>query len=568
MIRLATILSRMFARRPQLIIACCLVCLSTTTAAAQIETLVAESCISCHDESTDTGLNLDQLNSISTIEKTSRLGSESTTESAQARCRRRAKFAPKAATQKKSLAQIENALKTHSKKSQRENGRASIRRLTRTEYEYSLHDLLGIHTELARLLPEENESGYDTVAENQGVSLVHAKSWLSAAEAAIDSAINLGAKPDDEAEVFEMLKLDSVQKHFSQKSSETVVLDRDKDGIIIYDSSSTWLYSLHKSGVEHSGEYRIEARAETVRSETPIVLAFFAGNYSRGQSRILNYFDVVPGEKLSVDFETMLRRGEYIFPQAFELTQPEDGSNVWAVGAKDYQGSGLKLKWVSLTGPLHNSWPPVSATNLLPGVEFKKLKHTRWVNNKHIHYEIVPPTKDPLGTIRKGIVKLASRAFRRPLQPGEVDEHLKLAQAALDDGASFEDASRLAARSVLCSPNFLFLSGDPGELDDLSLASRLSYFLWKSIPDSELLKTAHQKTLGDSKTLAKQTDRMLDDPRSQRFVADFLGQWLELRRIDATVPDSSLYPEYDLILRDAMLQETESLLRRTDSQRS
>lgn len=548
----------MFASRLKQLLALLLVLLTAETLSAQIPNLISESCIECHNDSTDTGLVLDGLNfqlddrkNFATWEQVyDRVQSGEMPPSSEER--------PKDASRSAALAHIGRLLTEHNKTAQREQGRATVRRLTRTEYEYSIHDLLGIHTELARMLPAENESGYDTVAENQGISPLHAMAWLAAAEAAIDSAINLGVKPDDEAEVFEMLQLDSVKEHFAKKNGQTLVLGREKDGIVIYDSDSTWLYSLRKSGVEHSGEYQIQALAETHRSETPIVLAFFAGNYSRGQSRILGYFDVLPGKQTRLDFEAMLRRGEYIFPQAFELNRPKNGDNVWAIGANNYQGAGLKLSWISLAGPLHNTWPPISATHLLPGVKFKKRKPTHWVNNRRIDYEIVPPKKNRLDTIRHGIVKLGSRAFRRPLHQGEADEYLQIAQASLDEGASFEAASRLAARSVLCSPNFLFLSSDPGKLDDFALASRLSYFLWKSIPDSELLKVANRGELADAKVLETQVDRMLEDPRARRFVSDFLGQWLELRRIDATSPDLNRYPEYDLILRRAMLQETEA----------
>lgn len=545
-------------RKRIILVAILLSCCASKQSVAQVSALVRESCIRCHDASTDNGLNLDDLKFDLKDEKTFAIWERIYDRIKSGEMPPEGEPRPAKRTKNLALSQIHHALENRSEESQRRNGRSTVRRLTRKEYEYSIHDLLGIQTELARLLPEENESGYDTVASNQGISQLHAQAWLAAADAAIDSAINLGIKPDDEPEIFEMRKLDSVKDHFAKKGTETIILGKEDDGIVIYDSKSTWLYSLRKAGVEHAGVYRIKAQAETIRSKTPIVLAFFAGNYSRGQSRILSYVDVVPDKPLDVDFETNLRRGEYIFPQAFELTKPKDNANVWNVGAKKYTGAGLKLKWVSLDGPLHNSWPPISASNLLPGVKFKKLEHRQWVNDKHIHFGIIPPKNDPLSTIRKGIVKLASRAFRRPLEPGEADQLLKIADQALKEGATFEEASRIAARSVLCSPNFLFHSGDPGELDDFSLASRLSYFFWKSIPDSQLLKIANKGQLTDDTVLRKQVDRMLDDPRSKRFFADFIDQWLELRRIDATIPDSALYPEYDLILRQSMMQESEA----------
>ena len=102
-------------------------------------------------------------------------------------------------------------------------------------------------------------------------------------------------KPDDTPERFELLKLDSVKEHFAQKGDDAhVILGKEDDGIVIFDSSSTYLYSLRKAGMEHSGVYRIRAEGETFQSKTPVVVAIFAGNYTRGQSRLLGYWDAVP----------------------------------------------------------------------------------------------------------------------------------------------------------------------------------------------------------------------------------------------------------------------------------
>ncbi len=100
-------------------------------------------------------------------------------------------------------------------------------------------------------------------------------------------------------------------------------------------------------------------------------------------------------------------------------------------------------------------------------------------------------------------------------------------------------------------------AGQPGDLDSFSLASRLSYFLWKSLPDAELLDSAYIRALNTDVELARQVDRMLEDPRSQRFINDFVGQWLRLHKINATSPDAKLYPEFDELLGDAIPQETQ-----------
>ena len=112
-------------------------------------------------------------------------------------------------------------------------------------------------------------------------------------------------------------------------------------------------------------------------------------------------------------------------------------------------------------------------------------------------------------------------------------------------------------KGILISPEFLFLRERPGRLDAFALASRLSYFLWSTMPDEELLKLAANKTLNDPKVLRRQVERLLKHPRASAFVENFVGQWLGLREIDATEPSHRLYPEYDHLLKVSMIREAE-----------
>ncbi|MDB6007354.1 MAG: hypothetical protein JWR15_4341, partial [Prosthecobacter sp.] len=128
----------------------------------------------------------------------------------------------------------------------------------------------------------------------------------------------------------------------------------------------------------------------------------------------------------------------------------------------------------------------------------------------------------------------------------------------LTAGRSFEDAMRVGLRGLLTSPEFLLLEERPGKLDDYALASRLSYFLWSSMPDEELLKLAASKELTKPAVLKAQTERLLKSPKAQAFTKNFVGQWLELRKIDATTPDKKLYPEFDQLLQLGMVSETEA----------
>lgn len=155
------------------------------------------------------------------------------------------------------------------------------------------------------------------------------------------------------------------------------------------------------------------------------------------------------------------------------------------------------------------------------------------------------------------------RAYRRTLSDAEVAELVALAKSATDAGDSLEQGIRLMLQAMLVSPHFLFrverdpdpASTTPHALSDFELASRLSYFLWSSMPDDTLLDLAEQGTLSDPATLRAQVERMLGDERAQALIENFAGQWLHLREIDEHVPDYNFFPDFDEPLRGSMAAE-------------
>jgi hypothetical protein len=143
------------------------------------------------------------------------------------------------------------------------------------------------------------------------------------------------------------------------------------------------------------------------------------------------------------------------------------------------------------------------------------------------------------------------------LTDDDVRPFIGVVEAQLAEKHSFEQAIRVGLAAVLVSPEFLFLREEPGALDDFALASRLSYFLWSTMPDQELLTLAEQRKLGQPDTLRVQVERMLNDPKATALTENFVGQWLGLRDIDFTLPSHILYPEFDDMLKVSMLRETE-----------
>ncbi|MEM1070917.1 MAG: DUF1592 domain-containing protein, partial [Planctomycetota bacterium] len=166
-------------------------------------------------------------------------------------------------------------------------------------------------------------------------------------------------------------------------------------------------------------------------------------------------------------------------------------------------------------------------------------------------------------------------AFRRPVEDAEADRYVRFVHDWLDRGVSFESAMRTGYKAIFTSPHFLFHQSSLSDeatskqsladtkrdrsskalIHDFALAERLAFFLWCSTPDEELLRLAKEERLSQPEVLRKQAERLLADQRSQRFVKDFLGQWLDLHQIDFTSPDTQLYPEYDAVLRTSMLEE-------------
>jgi hypothetical protein len=171
---------------------------------------------------------------------------------------------------------------------------------------------------------------------------------------------------------------------------------------------------------------------------------------------------------------------------------------------------------------------------------------------------------------RRILSTLARRAYRRPVTDAEVDTLVGFFNAGRSKG--FDAGIELALERILTDPNFLFrVERDPAtvapgaayRISDLSLASRLSFFLWSSVPDDQLLDLAVRGKLHEPATLAQQVQRMVADPRASALVENFAGQWLQLRNIEGVAPNDRTFPEFDELLRRSMRRETELFVEHT-----
>jgi hypothetical protein len=429
-----------------------------------------------------------------------------------------------------------------------------LRRLNRMEYQNTLRDLLGIRTELAELLPEDGKAhGFDNVGEALDLSPVHLQRYMDAAARALDDAIKTTPRPQQQAKTFtyaEGKNAGNLGKHWLQRA----------DGAVVFFNNGGFpspTLDPFKAWAEST--YRVRITGYGYQIATPVSFQVYQGQFNRdGKSDLCGTFSVPPGKPATVQFEAYLRRNDTIRIMPQGMPNPYQG--IREHGVAGYKGPGLAVQKVEIEGPIITDWPGRGHTLLFGNLPMretgpaspagKNKKSGRPTTTCTVHSE--QPEVDAGKLLQNALPVL----FRRPIGSEKIVPYLQLARAELAGGATFEEAMRTAYIAALCSPDFLFLKEPAGKLDDFAVAARLSYFLWSSAPDAELVALANKRQLLQPATLRAQTERLLKDPRAARFTENFTGQWLNLREIDFTMPDKSLYPEYDDALKDAMIKET------------
>jgi hypothetical protein len=552
------------------------VCLlgATNTASAQsfeddLKPLVRESCVRCHGVRTVTPLNLVGLGYDLTDHKTRK-----TWEKIYERLER-GEMPPATAPQPdpaviaSALASMNNALVAANLTARGEQ-RTPLRRLTRLEYGYTVSDLLHLDAAfgaaLAGTLPAEADSGgFDTVAARQSMSPLHVQSYLEAADRALDAAIVFGPPPPSEPYFIDYAKSPKLYGLSQAKALGLgIVKQLDDAYVAFFDFGST--YSFHSMGegfsVPYPGRYRVRVEAYPYQGVSSVGLMVYKGRLpgvAASLDELIGSFDLVDDAPRTVEVTPFLRPGELIgvapadldIPEGTDrgMFQPADPSDGYYEILKTFPGEGLALKSMTIEGPLLDSWPPPSTRALLTGIEFDENGQLKL-------------TKDPYAHVEEIVAAFAPRAFRRPLAPdgSELEAYAGLARPLLDAGRPFVEALRVPLRAILSAPPFLYHGGVAGasaKLNEFELATRLSYFLWRSMPDKTLLDLADEGRLTDGSVLTAQVDRMLDDPKTARFVDDFTGQAYRLYELKATSPDPELYPEYEDRLGQAMAHETQ-----------
>ncbi len=472
------------------------------------------------------------------------------------------------------LAGLHRQLHDASLSRQQKEGRVVIRRLNRTEYETTLRDLLGTNVEVKDLLPDDNiAAGFDNVSAVLDVSSAHLLRYQDAAEKAIRSVIP--TRPLAEfKERRTGRQITEKMVHFKEVLGKGGRLDGDT--LVLHVRQYSHIPAA-TAPVPQAGRYRVRASVYAVNTDgKPLPIRCVADHqYGREESDVRAVHDVPPGKATIIEGEFELKERQHIVFAGWSL--PKMGG----YGQKPIDmktAPGFAIEWVEIEGPI-NPWPPPGYERLFAGVPLKQQSVAR---AESLGQPVPPqPAKKPLDAYIYDPLVVASAkphtdaerlmraflpvAFRKPV-PEELQQYyIKLVHTALDRKTSFTEAMILGYKAALCSPHFLFLTerldnSAPARrtaLDNYALASRLSYFLWSSMPDEELLRLASKGELTKPDVLRAQTERLLGDRKASRFTANFAGQWLDLRNINATSPDPQIYGEFDDFLFWSMPRETE-----------
>ena len=456
-----------------------------------------------------------------------------------------------------------------------------LRRLNRLEYRRTIGDLLGLDVSLwnpAATFPEdETDHGLDNVGETLMTSDFLLRQQLAAATEALDRAIQFGPPPrlqrlaaTPPAPHFKQTAL--TRHHWSVNSQEYLALfaraHGTKGGFAVIPSGKV---TPHENGprvqawegASVGGRYRLQVVAsynigrpwlkgvvhDTDEVPTLAVTLSPSGvglptRESPQDMQVREWALPRNGEQRKFEAEIWLDRTWFpklswlngptedpnldlvqsLAPDQWEsvdkkkLSNKEKGEWLRRMGrelAQIYRGPSVRLHSISIEGPLVEEWPPAGHRALFGDASWNELEP------------------------RPFLERFASRAFRRPLRSGELDPIVSMVEAALANGMEREVALRNGLRAILVAPQFLYLYENKGRLDDYALANRLSYFLWATMPDAELLKLAAAGQLNDRRILLGQVRRLLADSRSDAFVRHFTDRWLGLHELGAMPPDEN-----------------------------
>ncbi len=435
-----------------------------------------------------------------------------------------------------------------------EQGRVRGRRLTNLQVERSLHDLLGIDIPLANSLPDETRvGGFTTVADGQSMSYFQLERHLAVVDQALEEAHRRAVTGSDEF-VRELNVKQIARQDPKRRNREPEIIN---DLAVIWASRLIFYGRLPSTTARDDGWYRFTIRASALKSPPEHgVWCTVRSGPCVSSAPLLNWLGAFEAtdEAQEWTFEGWLPKGHMLEVRPGDLTLKMARFAGGQVGVGEGGPQNVPgVAFHSIVVERFHRGPDDQGLRELLFDDLKVEPATRRQPGRLI-------SDQPRVDAERLIQRFAQRAFRRPIQPAEVAQYVSLVHEALDRDEPLLESLLGGYRAILCSPRFLYLHEEPGRLDAYAVATRLSYFLWSAPPDETLLNLAAEGRLLEPATLRAQVQRMLDDPRGEGFIPDLAAEWLDLCEIEATEPDAKLYPGFDVIIQNSMLQETHAFL--------
>ena len=466
---------------------------------------------------------------------------------------------------------------------QRAEGRSKLRRLSRTEYANTIFDLFGVKPAVGLNLPTDGRvDGYDKVAAALPLSASGAAGYFKMADDILARMLRpipktppkprvakkatttdfddvLGDKKAEPTNAAPASPFDPARTvrslAFGSEQSKGHILELPDGTKVSFNTDTTSGPLRGFGGPRHPGVHRMRLSVYGYQTDKPMPFGIYAG-HTGAYPQIIELVAVLeapPGKPTVLETEIYLRTADLndlapindnfrLIPFGLGIPVPKNTQ------ASACRAPGLAVQWVEIEEPelplAGDRWIRADFRAALAG----------GLQNRDVFIKAAEAT----------FKRITPRLFRRDPTADELAKlNLRFAEQ-LDVGVTADNALRDCVVELMTAPDFLCIVEQPGPLNDFALASRLAYFLWNSTPDDALLEVARAGKLRDGAVLAAQTERLLKDPKASRFVDDFTDQWLGLRAIDDTSPDSKLYPEYaknDLLKRSSVL-ETRAFFRR------
>lgn len=418
-------------------------------------------------------------------------------------------------------------------------GKVQHYRLSRQEYAYTVYDLLGVVYDV-QAPGAFNEDplwhGFDRIGAMLSTAPSHVDRYFNAA----DTVVELASLDKEQTSKTVRKSADEGKRYLLQLGEEWNAVSVPSPGYyrITIQASGLPAFTgrVPRLSLWHNQQLKSFAGRDLVSAEDKPATTVFEGLFPAGNYAIRNH----GRSQRHPNGAYKLFRNEQI-AASLPLASFKGGDNTWKTKVVDDEGRPvmptLLVDWVDVEGPLTTNAHRASREGLFPA------------------------NASDTQAVQACLKRFAERAWRRPAADAEIDRFVNFIAAEQKAGEGFPAAYKSGLASMLVSRSFLNLEeGSPDEdrvkVNDFELASRLSYFLWSSMPDDQLFAAARSGKLHTAEVLAGELDRMLTDPKVNRFLDSFPKQWLQLHRVGMFQPDPNLYPEYDPWLEESMVRET------------